>query len=119
MASVPKHRKVLVLKDELAIQRLFIFVKRVEKEDSPDGNGESALAELNRRHFEEIIVDLRCPRSRSKSEVRGVGEIRPCLMGKTLVIAIQVNGPETLGMVERYLLNRLPPALLWLICHRY
>lgn len=119
MASDPIHRKVLVLKEELAIQRLFIFVKRVEKEASPDGNRASPLAEVNRRHFEEVVVDLRCTRKRSQNEVRGVGEIRPSLMGKTLVISIQVNGPETLGLVERYLLNRLPPALLWLVCHRY
>ena len=118
MASVPQRRKVLLLKDEPSIRKLFILVNRLESEDAPDGNGESSLAGLNHKHFEEILVDVRCSKQYLKNEVHGIGEIRPNLMGKTLVINLQVNGPKTLGLVERYLLHRLPPSLLWLICHR-
>lgn len=118
MASVPERRKVLVLNDEPCIRRLFILAKRLGSEDSPDGNGASPLAEINRRHFERVIVDLRYPPQQRKAEVHGIGEIRPSLMGRTLVVNVDVKGPKTLGLVERYLTNRLPPSLLWLICHR-
>lgn len=118
MASVMQRRKVLVLSDEASIKRLFILVERLENEDRPEEKREPALARFNRRHFEEIIVDLRCLERRTSKEIHGIGEMRPSLMGKTLVLTIQVNGPKTLALVERYLLNNLPPSLLWLICQR-
>lgn len=117
MASVPERRKVLVLNDEHSIRRLFVLAQKLTSEDARDGNEASPLAEINRRHFDQVIVDLRFPPQQRKAEVHGIGEIRPSLMGRTLVINVQVNGPKTLGLVERYLINRLPPSLLWLICH--
>lgn len=116
MASVAQHRKVLVLKEETSIRRLFTLVKRLECGDVLDGQGKSTLDRVNRKHFEEIIVDLRSLKRQALKEVHGIGEIQPSVMGKTLVLIVQVNGPKTLGLVERYLLNNLPPSLLWLIC---
>ena len=51
MASVPQRRKVLLLKDEPSIRKLFVLVNRLESEDAPDGNGESSLAGLNHKHY--------------------------------------------------------------------
>lgn len=118
MSTFPQRRKVLVLKDEPCVRRVFVLAGRLANEDSPDGNGESILAGINQRHFEQVIVDLRYPPQHRKAEVHGTGEIRASVMGKTLVIVIHVNGPKTLGLLERYLINRLPPSLLWLVCHR-
>lgn len=118
MASVLQRRKVLVLKDEMSIQRLYSLIKRLESEDAPGSGREPVLARFSRKHFDEILVDLRCQNRHDPKEIHGIGEICPSLMGKTLVLTFQVNGPKTLGLVERYLLNNLPPSLLWLICHR-
>lgn len=119
MLPASQRRKVLVLEDGPSIRNLFILAKRLENGDVPGGNGVSPLAGINRRHFERVIVDLRFPPRQRKAELHGIGEIRPSLMGRMLVVNIQVSGPKTLELVERYLTNRLPPSLLWLICHRY
>lgn len=118
MSTFPQRRKVVVLKDEACSQRAFILANRLADEGSPDGNGKPLLAGINQRHFDQIIVDLRYPAQQRKAEVHGIGEIRPSLMGKMLVIIVQVSGPKTLELVERYLINRLPPSHLWLICRR-
>ena len=85
-------------------------------EGSPDSNRESLLAGISHRHFDQVIVDLRDPLQQGKNEVHGIGQIRPSLIGKMLVIDIQVSGPKTLELVERHLIKRLPPLLLRLIC---
>lgn len=118
MTTAAQRRKVLVLKDEPSIRQLLRFMKQRENGNAPSRNGESSPAKLNRRHFDEIVVDLRCPRRLPRNEVRGIGEIRPSLMGRTLVIIMQVNGPKTLTLIERYLFKGLPQSLLWLLCHR-
>lgn len=117
MSTFPQRRKVLLLKDEPCIQRVFILANRWANEGSPDGKRKSLLAGINQRHFEQVVVDLCYPPQQRKDEVHGIGEIRPSLMGRMLVIAIRVSGPKTLELVERYLINRLPPSLLWLVCH--
>ena len=118
MPSAPLHRKVLVLMEEASIRNLLQLVKRLEPENAADGDGKSELSTINRKQFDTVILDLRCSKRRPGDEVHGVGQLRPSMVGKLLVINAEVNGPKTLDMVERYLTNGLPQSLLWLICHR-
>lgn len=117
MTTAAQRRKVLVLKDEPSVRQLLRFMKQLENGNAPGRNGESSPAKLNRKHFDEIVVDVRCPRQQLKNEVRGIEEIRPSLMGRTLVITMQVKGPKTLNLIERYLFKGLPQPLLWLLSH--
>lgn len=118
MASVPVRRKVLVLKNESSIQNLCSLLKRLETKRAENRKAKAAHAGIKPAYFDDVIVDLRCRKRVSKNEVRGVGDIRLSLMGKTLVIIVKVNGPKTLKLLEQYLTNGLPRTLLWLIDHR-
>ncbi len=119
MASAPQRRKVLVLKDEPSIQRLFILVKKLERENAANGVEKALLAAIMRKQFDAVIVDLRCPNRQPGDELPCIRQMQPSLMGKTLVLTTEVDGPKTLELVERHLSTGLPQMLLWLISHRH
>ena len=119
MPPYVQHRKVLVLRDEPAIRNLLTLVKRLEREHALNGNGNSELAAIKRRQFEAAILDLRCSNPRPERELHSIDQIRPSLVGKTLVLVTEVNGPKTLELLKRYLTTGLPQTLLWLVSHRY
>lgn len=119
MPAASHHRKVLVLNDEPSIRNLLTLVKELERGNAVDANGETLLAAISRRHFDAVVLDLRCPKRRLGGEIRGIREFRPSRVGTMLVINAEVNGPKSLDMVERYLISGLPHSLLWLVSHRY
>lgn len=92
-------------------------MKQLERENVVKGSGPAALGRINRNQFDEVMVDLRLRRHQGSNEIHGIGDVLPGLIGKMLTVTIEVNGPKTLLLVERYLLNRLPQPLVWLICH--
>lgn len=118
MESVPQRRKVLVLKADDSIRKLFNLMKQMERENVVKGGGETTLARIHSKRFDEVIVDLRFRHHEREKEIHGIGDIRPSVIGKMLTVTLEVNGPKTSELVERYLMNRLPLPLLWLVRHR-
>jgi CheY-like chemotaxis protein len=119
MVSTPLCRKVLVLNDKKSVRNLIFLLKKIESENGLPGAGEPLLALLDQKQFDAVVLDLRCSNRRTREEVRGIGKIRAGRVGKLLVIVTEVNGPQTLVLLERYIFNGLPEALLWLVSHRY
>ena len=112
------HRQIVTLADGPPIQNLQNLMKRLEVENPVDCLGLSD-AMLDRRHYDKVIVDLRCPDRLGDTEVHGIRRIQASRVGRILSVTAEVNGPKTLTMLERYLVNGLPAALLWLVSHRY
>jgi DNA-binding response OmpR family regulator len=119
MATAALHRKVLFLNDEPSIRNLLSLLKRFERENTLTATGDPLLASLDQKQFDAAVIDLRSSRLKAGDEVRGIRKIRAGWVGKLLVIIAEVNGPKTLDLLERYLLNGLPDALLWLVSHPY
>jgi hypothetical protein len=119
LAINPLHRQILFLVNEPPIRNLQTLVKRLEGENPADGSEGVAKAIMNRKRFDSVILDLRCPNRRPGVEIHGIGKIQASRVGRTLAVTAEVNGPKTLDLVERYLVNGLPGPLLWLVSHRY
>ena len=117
MAIDPLHRQIMTLVDEPPIRNLQTLVKRLELENPASCKGLSD-AMLDRRRYDKVILDLRCPNPLRGSEIHGIKRIQASRVGRILSVTAEVNGPKTLSMVERYLINGLPAALLWLISQR-
>ncbi|HXH48666.1 MAG TPA: hypothetical protein VNM47_04780 [Terriglobia bacterium] len=113
------HRKVLVLNDQPSIRNLLCLLKNFDSENTLAVSGGFLVASLNEKQFDAVVLDMRRPDWNATKEMRGIGEIRAGFVGKLLVVVAEVNGPKTLDLFERYILNGLPGALLWLISHRY
>lgn len=118
MAFNSLHRQIMTLAEEPPIRNLQNLVKRLEVENPADCKGLSD-AILDRRRYDKIILDLRYPDPLRSVEVHGIRRIQASRVGRILSVTAEVNGPKTLTMVERYLVNGLPAALLWLVSHRY
>ena len=118
MTINPLHRQIVTLADEPPIRNLQNLMKRLEVENAVDYKG-LGDAMMDRRRYDKVIVDLRCPDQPRGGEVHGIRRIQAIRVGRILSVTAEVNGPKTLTMVERYLVNGLPAALLWLVSHRY
>lgn len=112
------RRKVLFLNNRPSIRNLLLLLGRIESEDESAAAGRPSLASLKPKQFDAVVLDLRLTDTGPRQEVRGIGDIRAGWAGKLLVIILDINGPKTLDMIERYLFNGLPDALLWLVSHR-
>jgi hypothetical protein len=117
MAFDPLHRQIVTLADEPPIRNLQNLLKRLEVENPGSYKG-LRDAMLDRKGYDKVIVDLRCPDQLHHGEIHGIRRIQASTVGRILSVTAEVNGPKTLTMVERYLVNGLPAALLWLISHR-
>lgn len=115
MLSVPLHRQVLVLTDDVCIRNLFYLMRKLAGEDATDGSLRAMVAIAEREEYDAIILDLRRPDRTPRNEPREIGRIQSNRMDRTLTITAEVYGHETLTVVERYLLSGLPGALTWLI----
>ncbi len=119
MLSNPLRRKVLVLNDKKSVRNLLVLLKRIGGEDSLTSAGEPLQALDDDRQFEAVVLDMRSSDRKRNAEIRGIGEVRVGRAGKLLVIIAEVNGPQTMDLLERYTVNGLPETLLWLVSHRY
>ncbi len=119
MSSVPLHRQVLVLTDEVCIRNLFYLMRKLASEDVADGSLTAMVAIAEREEYDAIVLDMRCPEGTRGGEIHGIDNILSSRVGRTQAITAEVNGPETLTLVERYLLSGLPGALAWLVGRRY
>lgn len=119
MALNPLHRQIMILADEPPIHNLQTLVKKLAVENPSEDSSCIADATMDRKKFDSVILDLRCPNRQPEAEVHGIGRIQASRLGRTLTLTAEVNGPKTLSIVERFLMNGLPGSLLWLVSHRY
>lgn len=119
MLSIPLRRKVLVLNDKKSVRNVLVLLKRIGGEGSLTSAGEPLQALDDDRQFEAVVLDMRSSEQKKSEEIRGIGEVRVGRAGKLLVIIAEVNGPQTMDLLERYTVNGLPETLLWLVSHRY
>lgn len=119
MLSVPLHRQVLVLTDEVCIRNLFYLMRRLAGENAADGSLTAMVAIAEREEYDAIVLDMRRPDRNPGNESREIGGIQSNRTDRTLTITAEVYGRETLTVVERYLLSGLPGALTWLVGSHY
>lgn len=118
MDMTQPRRKVLFLDDRPSIRNLLVLLGRIESEDESAAARRLSLASLKSKQFDAVVLDLRITDTGPRQEVRGIGDIGAGWAGKLMVIILEVNGPKTLDMIERYLFKGLPTALVWLVSHR-
>ncbi len=117
--SAPLHRQVLILTDDVSLRNLFYLMRKLAAENAADGSERAVAAFMEDALYDAVVLDLRCGDQRHGAEVRGISKIQPAILGRLLTITAEVSGPETLDLVEKYLVTGLPGALLWLASHRY
>ena len=109
----------MVLNDKKTIQNLLSLLKRIESETTLTQAGEPLQSLLDERRFDAVVLDMRHSKPREREEMRGIREVRVGRAGKLLILIAEANGPKSMDLFERYVLNGLPPSLLWLVSHRY
>jgi hypothetical protein len=119
MTSVSLQRNVLVLTDTISIRNLFYLMGKLDSENAAEGSGNAMAAIAERECYDTIILVMRCSDGRSGRDVHGISKVHSSRVGRTQTVTVEANGPETVALVERYLLSGLPGALLWLVSHRY
>jgi hypothetical protein len=119
MTTVPLHRQVLVLTDEVGIRNLFYLMRKLAGEDETDGSLRAMVAIAERGEYDAIILDMRRPNQKPGNEPREIGSVQSSRTDRTLTITAEVYGQETLSVMERYLLSGLPGALTWLVGRHY
>ena len=113
MLSIPQRRQVLILADDQSIRNLFLLMKELASVKAVEGSVSTAAAIMDREKYEAIILDLRCSGSRSTGEPSPITMVQHSITDRVLQVSAEADNPETLDVVERYLLSRLPGGLLW------
>jgi DNA-binding response OmpR family regulator len=107
-------RKVLIIEDEPSIRNTLYSLLASLGFDSLGFDGDEAhraqqaLAMVSREKFDAVLLDLRCSDVLTEEVVSGIHRIRPSLTGYVLVVTGEVVGAETLELIERYALSRVP-----------
>ena len=113
MLSIPQRRQVLILADDQSIRNLFLLMKELASVKAVEGSVSTAAAIMDREKYEAIILDLRCSGSRSTGAPGSITRVQHSITDRVLQVSAEADNPETLDVVERYLLSRLPGGLLW------
>jgi hypothetical protein len=113
MADNSTQRKVLAIGDEAAIKNLLTLVKKLDSKRIVAGNWGVDLSTISRKAFESAILDMRCSNRRPAARGYGFGEMWPSMVGRVLVINLEVNGRKTMEMVERFIFHRHSLGGLW------
>jgi hypothetical protein len=119
MVPISLHRKILVLNDGPSIRNLRHLLERLDREHTLSASGEILMGMLDGKRFDAVVLDVRDSNPRRGEEMHGIGEVRAGRVGRLLVVGVEVNGPKSLVLLERFILKGLPGALVWLIGHRY
>lgn len=102
MASKASRRKVLVIEDEPTIRNvLFVLLAGLGCESDVATNGEQALSMLSKDRFDAVLLDLRSAQLPADQMVFQIGELRPSLVGRVLVITGEYSDPQALEALER------------------
>jgi len=113
MTDNSTQRKVLAVGDEAAIKNLLTLVKKLDSKRIVAGNWGVDLSTISRKAFESAILDMRCSNRRPAARGYGFGEMWPSMVGRVLVINLEVNDRKTMEMVERFIYHRHSLGGLW------
>jgi|SRR5579875_1013143 len=113
------QRKILTLTEETPIRNLRTLIRKIHSETADEECNKVLAAITERKQSDPVILQLRCPERSPRDEVCGIRKIRFAMLGRVVAITIEANGPKTLDLIERYLVNGLPSTLLWLVSYRY
>lgn len=109
MKSSSHNRKVLFIEHEPVVRSLLsVLLSELGCKGEVAANGQQALAMLRQRDFDAVLLDLRSSDTSPEEVVSGIHEIQPSLIGRVLVITAEVDERETLDLVERYFLLKIP-----------
>jgi CheY-like chemotaxis protein len=102
-------RKVLIIEDEPSIRNtLYSLLASLGFDGDAAHSAQQALAMVSREQFDAVLLDLRCSDALTEEVVSGIHRIRPSLIGHVLVVTGEVVGAETLELIERHALSRVP-----------
>ena len=109
MAKEPARRKVLIIEDEPSIRNvLFVLLAGLGCEGDVAYTGQQALSMISRGSFDAVLLDLRCSNVGAEEVVSQIRDIRPNLVGRVLVITGEVTDPQTMELLDRFLLPHIP-----------
>lgn len=103
-AKVPTRKVLLIEREPVAREMLRALVNDLGCQGEVAADGREALAMIRRRNFDAVLLDLRSSSLPAEEVVAGIHDMRPSLIGRVLVVTGEVDGPETLDLIERYFL---------------
>ena len=103
-AKVQTRKVLLIEREPVAREMLRALVNDLGCQGEVAADGREALAMIRRRNFDAVLLDLRSSSLPAEEVVAGIHDMRPSLIGRVLVVTGEVDGPETLDLIERYFL---------------
>ena len=99
-------RTVLIIEDDASIRNvLCVLLAGLRCEGDIVPNAREALAMVEKRSFDAVLLDLRCSEMNETETVSALKNLRPSLVGKVLVITGDVSDPKTMELIKK---NRWP-----------
>jgi len=95
-------RTVLIIEDEPSIRNvLCVLLAGLRCEGDIVPNAREALAMVEKRSFDAVLLDLRCPETNATETVSALKNLQPNLVGKVLVITGDVSDPQTMELIKK------------------
>jgi len=95
-------RTVLIIEDEPSIRNvLCVLLAGLRCEGDIVPSTSQALAMIEKRDFDAVLLDLRCSELPVTETVSALKNLRPSLVGKVLVITGDVSDPQTMEMIKK------------------
>ena len=95
-------RTVLIIEDEPSIRNvLCVLLAGLRCEGDIVPNAREALAAIEKRSFDAVLLDLRCSEMNATEAVSALKNLRPSLVGKILVITGDVSDPQTMELIKK------------------
>ena len=95
-------RTVLIIEDEPSIRNvLCVLLAGMRCEGNIAPTAGQALAMIEKRDFDAVLLDLRCSEMPARETVSALKNLRPSLIGKVLVITGDVSDPQTMEMIKK------------------
>ncbi len=101
-ARASVSRKVLIVEDDSAIRNvLTVLLATLGWEGDMARNNRRALNLIRKDDFDAVLLDLRCSESPPEQAASQISKLRPCLIGRVLVITGDVADPSVMKTIER------------------
>jgi len=95
-------RTVLIIEDEPSIRNILcVLLAGLRCEGDIVPNAREALAMVEKRSFDAVLLDLRCSEMDATETVSALRNLRPSLVGKVLVITGDVSDPQTMELIKK------------------
>ena len=102
MSQSHELRTVLIIEDEPSIRNvLCVLLAGLQCEGDIVPSAREALAIVEKRNFDAVLLDLRCSEMNATETVSALKNLRPSLVGKVLVITGDVSDPQTMELIRK------------------